>query len=172
MTPAGSGPAGRAGVHLRPVTDENRAAVEAVVVTPEQSDYVTDVAQSLVEAAETPDAKPAYWAVYDGDTVVGFVMISDGITVENPLYLGPYYLWRLLVDHRHQGQGYGAAAVQMVVDHLRRDRPEAKELLTSVGQGPLSPIGFYLGLGFRPTGQIHEDEVVLTYELRSAARPE
>ncbi len=46
-----------------------------------------------------------------GDEPVGFVMISDGITVVNPEYLGPYFLWRLLIDQRYQGRGYGAAAI-------------------------------------------------------------
>jgi diamine N-acetyltransferase len=154
-------------VQLRPVTEDNRAAVEALVVTEEQSDYVAGVAESLVEAAETPDAKPVYWAIYDGATPVGFVMISDGITVENPSYLGPYYLWRLVVGQEHQGQGYGAAALRLVVDYLRTQRPDATELLTSCVQGPASPIGFYLGFGFRRTGEIHEGEVVLTLDLGS-----
>jgi diamine N-acetyltransferase len=156
-----------AGVHLRAVTNDNRAAVEALSVTAQQSDYVAGVAESIVEAAEYPDAKPAYWGLYDGETPVGFVMISDGITVENPSYLGPYYLWRLLVDQGQQGRGYGAAAIRLVVDYLRTERPDATELLTSTVQGPASPIGFYLGQGFRRTGQIHEGEVVLTLPLRS-----
>lgn len=157
------------GVHLRPVAEENRAAVEAIQDTDEQSDYVTGVAESLVEAAQTPDARPWYRGLYDGETLVGFVMISDGITVQNPLYLGPYYLWRLLVDERYQGRGYGSAAIRLVVDYLRAERPDATELLTSTARGPASPIGFYLGVGFRRTGEVHEGEDVLTLDLRNVA---
>ena len=66
--------------------------------------------------------------VHDGDHLVGFVMISDGIPVErlaadNDL-VGPYYLWRLLIDERFQGRGYGAAAIDAVVAYLRT-RPGA-----------------------------------------------
>src|SRR3954466_7190467 len=96
---------------LREITGDIRSAVEALDVTEEQSCYVASVTDSLAEAAELPDAKPWYRAICVEDEPVGFVMISDGITVENPEYLGPYYLWRLLVDHRFQGRGYGTGAL-------------------------------------------------------------
>ena len=156
-------PAGPA-VHLREVTDANRLADEALTVTNEQAQYVDCVAESLVEAADTPDAMPWFRAVYDGETPVGFVMISDGITVVNPEYLGPYYLWRLIIDQHHQGQGYGAAAIGLVVEHLRT-RPDARRLLTSTVPGPASPIGFYLRQGFRDTGVMHLGERVLELNL-------
>jgi diamine N-acetyltransferase len=149
---------------LREITSANRAVVEALTVTAVQAEYVTGVAESLVEAAETPDACPWYRAVYADDTPVGFVMISDGITVVNPDYLGPFYLWRLLIDQRHQGRGHGSAALDLVVEYLRT-RPNARVLLTSVGQGPASPLGFYLRHGFRATGDVHQGELVLELDL-------
>lgn len=157
-------------VSLREITPANRAAVEALTVTAEQAGYVEGVAASLDEAAETPDARPWYRAVYAGDVPVGFVMISDGITVQNPEYLGPYFLWRLLIDQQQQGRGYGAAALGLVVDHLR-SRPGARVLITSCGQGPGSPEGFYLRQGFRSTGTEHEGELVLELDLPDPDRP-
>jgi diamine N-acetyltransferase len=151
-------------VTLREVTNRNRAAVEALAVTSEQSHYVADVAESLAEAAQHPDAMPWYRAVYAGHEPVGFVMISDGITVENPDYLGPFYLWRLIVDQRFQGHGYGAGALDLVVAHVRT-RPDARVLLTSHVVGPASPRGFYLRYGFRATDRIHDGEPVLEYAI-------
>lgn len=155
-------------VALREITPKNRAAVEALSVTDRQAEYVAGIAESLVEAAETPDACPWYRAIYADDEPVGFLMLSDGITVTNPDYLGPYYLWRLLVDTHHQGRGYGAAALRLAVEHLRT-RPDARVLITSVVQGPDSPVDFYLGQGFRLTGEVHQGERVL--ELDLAASP-
>jgi diamine N-acetyltransferase len=143
-------------VSLRVITSANRAAVEALTVTAVQTEYVTGVAKSLVEAAETPDACPWYRAVYADDRPVGFVMISDGDTVVNPAYLGPYFPWRLLIDQRYQGRGYGSAALRLVIEYVRT-RPGARVLLFSMVQGPASPIGFYLRQGFRATGEVHED---------------
>ena len=149
---------------LREVTDDNRAAVEALRVTDEQTRYVAGVSQSLAEAQEYADARPWYRAVYADDDPVGFVMISDGITVDKPEYLGPYYLWRLLVDHRFQGRGYGTAALDLVVEHVRT-RPDARVLLVSHVEGPTSPRPFYERYGFRPTGEVHQGEPVLELDL-------
>jgi diamine N-acetyltransferase len=149
---------------LREVTDDNRAAVVELRVTDEQTTYVASVTQSLADALEYPDAKPWFRAVYADDQPVGFVMISDGITVDDPEYLGPYYLWRLLVDHRFQGRGYGTAALDLVVEHVRT-RPDARVLVVSHVVGPASPGPFYERYGFRPTGDVHEGEVVLELDL-------
>jgi len=154
-------------VTLREITEQNRAQVEALAVTDDQSFYVAGVAESLEEAAEHPDAKPWYRAVHADDEPVGFVMISDGITVSNPDYLGPYYLWRILVDVRFQGLGYGSRALDLVVEHLRT-RPDARVLLTSHVVGPASPRGFYLRYGFRATDRVHDGEPVLEYEIDRA----
>jgi len=151
-------------VSLREITPANRAAVEALATTEEQAEYVTGVAESLVEAAETPDACPWYRAVYLADQPVGFVMISDGIKVANPGYLGPYFLWRLLIDRRYQSRGIGSTALALVVEHVRT-RKDARVLLTSVGRGPASPIAFYLRQGFRATGEVHQGELVLELDL-------
>jgi diamine N-acetyltransferase len=149
---------------LREITPANRAAVEALTVGSEQAGYVASVAESLVEAAETPDTCPWYRAVYVDDSPVGFVMISDGITVVNPDYLGPYFLWRLLIDEHHQGRGLGSAALGLVVEHVRT-RVDARVLITPVVEGPASPLGFYLRRGFRATGDVHQGELVLEPDL-------
>jgi diamine N-acetyltransferase len=151
-------------VTLREITEANRAAVEALAVTPDQDQHVAGVSESLAEAAATPDACPWYRAVYAGETPVGFVMLSDGIPVERTQYVGPYYLWRLLIDARYQGRGFGRAALDRVVAHVRT-RPDAHELLTSYVPGLASPLDFYLRIGFRPTGAVADGEPVLALDL-------
>ena len=157
-------------VSLREITSANRTAVEALTVTAVQAEYVTGIAESLVEAAETPDACPWYRAVYLNNKPVGFVMISDGITVVNPDYLGPYFLWRLLIDQRYQVRGCGSAALGLVVEYVRA-RPDARVLITSAGQGAASPIDFYLRQGFRATGEVHHGELVLEFDLLKSPPP-
>ena len=152
-------------VTLRVITDANRAEIEALTVTLEQSDYVASNAESLIEAAATPDARPWYRGVYAGDVLVGFVMISDGIPDTHPEYLGPYFLWRLMIDTRWQGRGYGKAALDLVVDHVR-SRPDARALLCSLVPGTVgSPRGFYLGYGFRLRGDWFDGEEVIELPL-------
>ena len=138
----------------------NRQAAEALRVAPHQSRCVSDVAASLDEAAEHPaHAEP--FVVYAGEAPIGFVMVAD--EVEGPDYL-PQYLWKLLIDERHQRQGFGTATLDLVVE-LFRARPRADVLTTSAGQGDGSPLPFYERYGFERTGEVHGDEVVLQLRL-------
>ncbi|MBP2478570.1 diamine N-acetyltransferase [Crossiella equi] len=149
-------------VRLVELTDANREAVLALRVHPDQEDFVASVAQSLDDAARHPDANPWYRAVYAGDEPVGFLMLSWNV-VPRPGVLGPWFLWRLLIDARHQGHGYGRAALAEVVRLVRAEG--ATELLTSHVPGEGGPLPFYLGLGFVPTGEVDGDEPVLRLVL-------
>lgn len=46
-----------------------------------------------------------------------------------------------------------------------RKGPGAEVLLTSTVPGPGNPTGFYLGYGFRPTGEVFDGEDVLELAL-------
>jgi len=133
-------------------------------VTPQQAGFVASVRSSLQEAGEAPDARAWYRALYADDVPVGFVMLSDNIRPGNPELLGPYYLWRLLIDKEHQRKGYGTRALDLCVAYVRT-RPNAEALLTSVVQSPGSPLPFYLKYGFVSTGAIVDDELVLRLPL-------
>ncbi len=76
-------------VSLRPINEANREAVEALRVLPAQEQFVSSVAESMLEATEEPDARAEYWAVYADESPVGFVMISD--EVGSAEYI-PHYL--------------------------------------------------------------------------------
>jgi diamine N-acetyltransferase len=149
-------------VSLRPLSESNRQAVEDLRVSPSQERFVSSVAESLLEAAEHPDARALYWAVYDEDAPVGFVMIAD--EVGSPDYI-PHYLWKLLIDERYQRQGFGTATLDLIVEYFR-GRPGVEVLTTSAGEGEGSPIAFYERYGFERTGEVHSDEVVLRLKLR------
>ena len=105
-------------VMLREITEDNRVAVEALAVTEEQSHYVAGVAWSLAEAAEHPDAKPWYRAVY-ATTSRRLRDDHRRITVDNPAYVGPYFLVGYSSTARFQGSGYGTATL----DLRHRPRP-------------------------------------------------
>ena len=148
-------------VSLRPLSESNRQAVEALRVSPSQEQFVSSVADSLREAAEHPDAHALYWAVYAEDTPVGFVMIAD--EVGRPEYM-PHYLWKLLIDERYQRQGFGTAALDLIVEYFR-GRPGVDVLTTSAAQGDGSPIRFYERYGFERTGEVFGGEVLLRLRL-------
>jgi diamine N-acetyltransferase len=155
------------------VTDADRAAALALQRGPGQERFVASVEKSFRDAVEDARAMPRMWAAYDGDTAVGFVMISDGIPAEtlaaDPELIGPYYLWRLLIDQPVQRHGYGSACLDAVVTYLRT-RPGADTLWTSCGQGEGSPQPFYERYGFVPSDRFVEGERVMRLDLGSERR--
>jgi diamine N-acetyltransferase len=123
----------------------------------------TMVAPNAVSIAEAYFCKEAWFrAVYAGETPVGFIMLYIGPDDDNPEEM-EYFLWRFMIAGPYQGMGFGKKALQMVIDDIRTQG--AKVLGTSCGEGVGSPEGFYLGLGFKPTGKVFGDEVGLELEL-------
>jgi GNAT superfamily N-acetyltransferase len=154
-------------IELREVTDANRAAVLAIHAGPAEGCFVSSVVDSIEEAAESPEGNPWYRAVdLDGEPV-GFVMLSWDVTPDPPDIIGPWFLWKLLVDERQQGRGIGRATVAEVVRLIRAEG--ATELLTSHGVGDDGPGGFYERLGFVPTGDFDpEGERILRLDLAAS----
>ena len=79
-------------------------------------------------------------------------MVSWDVEPQPPEIIGPWFLWKLLVDGRYQGRGYGAEVVRQVAGLVRAEG--ATELLTSYVPEDGGPAGFYERLGFVPTGQL------------------
>ena len=125
-------------------------------MTPDQRRFVSGVRESMLEAAEHPDAQALYWAIYAEETPVGFVIIAD--EVANPDYIA-HYLWKLLIDERHQRRGFGTATLDLIVEYFRNRDVDA--MWTSAGQGEGSPVTFYERYGFQRTGELHSDEILL-----------
>jgi len=88
-----------------------------------------------------------------------FVLIAlIPVEPDPPELWGPWFLWKLLIDERQQGRGLGREVGGAIVDIVRREGGDA--LITSYGEGPGGPGGFYRGLGFVPTGDVDHDEIV------------
>ena len=154
------------------VTEAERSAVLTLRRGPGQERYLGSMESHFEDAIADAHACPRMWSVHDGDTLVGFVMISDGIPAEQLAadddIVGPYFLWRLLIDERLQGRGYGAATIDAVVAYLRT-RPNADILWTSCEAGQGSPQPFYLHYGFVLSGDVKWGEDLLRLDLADAA---
>jgi diamine N-acetyltransferase len=138
-------------VELREVTGETVRAICILHVAPAQRRFVAPNAVSIAEAHFAPTAW--FRAVYADDIPVGFVMLS--LEPEK----SEYHLWRFMIADGFQGHGFGKAAIGKVVEFVRT-QPGATALITSWVPGEGSPEGFYLGLGFTPTGEVDDGEVV------------
>jgi diamine N-acetyltransferase len=140
---------------LESVTPANLDAACDLRVLPEQEAVVAPVVRSLADAYVNPDTA---WPrlIYDGDDAVGFVMA--GFDPGSPMHWFRCGIWRLNIAAGRQGKGYGRFAVEGVSAEARR---RGQDRLTVMWvQHEHGPEGFYLGLGFRPTGERFHDQVI------------
>ena len=151
-------------VTLIEVTHDNVGAVGSIDRSFSQRDLVAPVLVSLAEALVPPTVggepiRPWIRAVEADGELVGFVMMAEP-------YVGrPHpYLWRFLIDPRHQGRGIGR---RVVLDIARRRREEGCTHIrvNFVPDAVGSPGRFYTSLGFVPTGAVHDGEVEALLDL-------
>jgi diamine N-acetyltransferase len=148
-------------IELREVTRQSVAAVCKL----DAGDGGKQVAPNAVSIAQAHFAPEAWFrAVHADDELVGFLMLYDPTLVQTPEEQ-EFFLWRLMIDRRHQGKGYGRKAVERLIEHVR-SRPGAERLLVSHVTGAEGVSRFYLSLGFRYTGREEDGELEMARDLR------
>lgn len=163
-------------VSLREITASTvRRITDDLQLADTQTSYVANNAVSLAQALFHPEAW--YRAIVAGDVPVGFVMVADE-TLMTPAQRraacdaageampdAPQFgLWRLMVDRRLQGRGYGRAAMALLAAHART-RPGVTALDLSYVPGSHEPRAFYEKLGFVATGEVDDGEIVMRLDL-------
>lgn len=143
-------------VTLRKVTKETVRKVIDLEVAESQSGFVAPNAISIAEAYFEP--KAWFRAIYADDEPVGFLMLYDDPDTPR------YYLWRMMVDAEHQGNGYGRRAMELLIEYVR-GRPGAAEIVLSYVPGEGTPQPFYEKLGFVDTGEERHGEMLMRLEL-------
>lgn len=135
-------------IHLKKITQENLEDVLRLKVKETQEGFVSSVAESLAQAYVYRNTAWPF-AVCESNEVVGFIMLG--------FYQRKNYftLWKLLIDERHQGRGYGRKALQLGVEFLRKQLG-AEEIYTGVSLGNSVAEGLYLSVGFVPTGVVED----------------
>ena len=131
-------------VHLQPVTKENLDEVLSLKIYDSQADFVSSTAESLAQAYVYQETAFPF-AVYDGQTVVGFIMMGY---YEAKNY---YTLWKLLISREHQHRGYGKEALRLGIAFLK-ERFHVNEVYTGVIPGNVVAKRLYESMGFRETG--------------------
>jgi diamine N-acetyltransferase len=142
---------------LRPLTRDNLWAVVELKRLPGQEAFVADNIDSIANASVEPTWVPL--AVYAGEALVGFVMYG-----QYPPDTGAWWVIRLMIDRAQQGNGYGRAAMEAVIA-MMIERVGCAEIVTSFNPANEVAARLYTSLGFRPTGEIEDDEPLVLLRL-------
>lgn len=151
-------------VRLVEITHENARSVRQLRTHKSQERFVAPVTHSLADAlipemvGGAPEV-PWLRAVEADDELVGFAMVALS-TDHHPRP----YLWRFLIDRKHQGRGIGSMALALIEDEMRLMGDDT--LLVSWSEGRGSPGPFYLARGFAVTGRIVDGETEARKPLR------
>ena len=148
-------------VSLLEVTAETVDAVLALDVAPAQRRFVASNAKTIAQAHFYP--KEAWFrAICVDDVPVGLIAFSldEG---KDP------YLWRMMIDAAWQGKGIGAVAVELGIAAIRPLVPWAEHVQLSYVPGDGCPEPFYARLGFVPTGEVHDGELVMQRTIAAPA---
>jgi len=160
-------------ISIQPISEDN---YEEVLALKASEDLVAPNWESLAEAyvslkhavdKSEPRLAELPFAILYGETAVGFAMVcfEDGEDVNAGA--GIFWLSRLMIDEKHQGKGYGKAAMMLLLD-FARSKPngcEAKYAYTSYVPGNQAAAKLYARLGYEKTGQVLGGEEVVRLVL-------
>ena len=130
-------------------------------LTEDQREAVADNAVSIAQGFCSNNA----WmrAVYLDQTPIGFIMLHIGSDWEDGIDCSGVFLWRFMIAKEYQGKGFGRAAIEILIDHLKD--LGIPRLYTSYHLGKGSPEEFYSKLGFHPTGEYYGDEPEVVLQI-------
>lgn len=136
----------------------NYLSVLDLSVSSEQKSFVASNQYSLAQAYVQPECVPL--ALYAENKPIGFAMYSLD---END---HQYWIYRLMIDQRYQGVGYGREAMKLLIERIRELMDdEHKRIYISFEPENEIAKALYESLGFVPDGRVMYGEVVYQLEL-------
>ncbi len=150
-----------------PVTRDNWTDLIKLKVGEEQEHFVASNLYSIAEAqfgCDEPDG--SHWDTYpfgiyaDDGLPVGFLMY--GYNFSYPKMQA--FIYRLMVDEKQQGKGYGRFGMNWMLECFRRDG-RIKDV--GISYEPDNEVGrkLYASLGFVETGEMVGEEVLAVLHL-------
>ena len=99
-------------IELREITEDNFIQAFDLKLAQGQERFVSHPVRSLAQAyVYREQCRP--FGIYNDDVMVGYVMVIYDYDIPE------YDVWHMMIDVSEQGKGYGAAALDRVLDYIR-----------------------------------------------------
>ncbi len=146
-------------VELRAITEENFLDAFGLSLAPGQESFVSHPIRSLAQAYVYRDQCQPFGIYMDGK-MVGYVMVIYDYDVPE------YDIWHMMIDGSQQGLGYGSAALELVIDHIKT-KPFGSSNRVALTCNKNNPVArkLYESKGFSATGIEDDDEIELVLML-------
>lgn len=144
-------------LHLKTITKDNWIKAISLKVREDQVKFVATNVVSLAQLnfLENFHAK----GIYFGEEMVGFTLY--GLDEEDH----EYWIYRMMIDQKYQGKGYGKAAVQLVIENIQTMKePHHQTISLSYESDNEHAKRIYEKMGFQEIdGLVIEGEQVARY---------
>ncbi len=149
-------------IELRTIDDTNKADVVLLEVSDSQKEYIASNALSLetsLNAEYREIARP--FAIYADEKLVGFTMFAFDLASSDPN--DRYWLWRFMIDKNLQGNRYGSAALEKIIEYFKNHG--ANHILLSTKETNTTALSLYHKYQFAETGEMNDNEIVLRLNI-------
>ncbi|MGG0658644.1 GNAT family N-acetyltransferase [Rummeliibacillus pycnus] len=142
-------------ITFREIDRKNFFDVIKLSVSEEQNTFVATNLFSIAQAKAYPEC--ICLAIYHDDILVGFTMYCIDIDDNE------YWIYRLMIDAKFQSKGYGKAAMEKLIDLIKKDKKHQVIYLSFEPENDVAK-HLYEKLGFEADGRVIEGEIV--YRLK------
>lgn len=144
---------------LKPIDENNFLDVFNLKLGEGQEIYVSHPIRSLAQAyVYRAQCQP--FGIFDDETVVGYVMVIYDYDIPE------YDIWHMMIDVSQQGNGYGKAALKLVLDYImQKPFGNSNRVALTCNKYNSNALALYTRMGFGLTGNEDEDEVELALTI-------
>ena len=138
-------------IKLSEITEENWMEVADLSVKESQKNYVAPAIGIIARGYVYRDCNARIFVIEKNGAIVGVALVRE--FTEEPL---GYDLQQFMIDQRHQGKGYGSAALKLILDELRKEA-HYDHVELCVKKDDIEAIQLYEKHGFVDSGYVDED---------------
>ena len=109
---------------LKKINRNNVAEILKLEVLDSQKNFVATNSSSIIEAyiAITENNHVFTFGIYKDDTPIGFLMMGFDVNSDDEgaprIAKGNYNIWRLMIDKKIQGKGFGKKAMDLALEFI------------------------------------------------------
>ena len=160
-------------IKLEKISGKNVWDILKLRVSENQRSFVASNDISIIEAyvVQNENGHAFPFGIYDDETPVGFCMIGYGVddswTDAPAVAKDNYNIWRLMIDERFQGKGFGKEAMNRILDFIKTEPcGSAETCWLSYEPENTAAKKLYHSFGFQETGDFDENEIIATLNLQ------
>jgi len=157
---------------LKKINRKNVGEILKLEVFDNQKSFVATNNISIIEAyiAITENNDVFTFGIYKDDTPIGFLMIGFDVNTDDEdtprIAKGNYNIWRLMIDKKFQGKGFGKKAIELALKFINTfPCGIAKYCWLSYESGNDIARRLYQSVGFVETDEKDGEEIVAILKL-------